>query len=89
MAGYLSNSLQGVHRSTCAAFFLSTHLCTCTKEHLVHTCLHKMYPRVFFEQEVLRALAEFNAVKIVRMVCARITTHDFHSSSNLSVPYVY
>ena len=29
-----------VHRSTRAAFFSSTHLCTRTKEHLVHACLY-------------------------------------------------
>ena len=41
-----------MYRSTGAAFFSSTHLCTRTEEQLVHVCLHKMYPRVFFKQEV-------------------------------------
>ena len=41
-----------------------------------------MYPRVFFEQEVLHVLAESNVVEIARIACARITTRDFHSSSN-------
>ena len=58
-----------------------------TKKHLVHACLHKIYLRVFFEQEVLRVLAELNTIEIARIVCARITTGDFHSSSNRAVQY--
>ena len=63
------------------------HLCTRTKECLVHVCLHKMYQRVFLEQEVLHVLTELNTVEIARTACARITTFDFHSSSNRAVPY--
>ena len=77
-----------VYWSTCAAFFSSTHLCTRTKEHLVHACLYKMYPRVFFEQEVLRVLTELNTVEIAHIVCALITTHNFHSSSNQAILYL-
>ena len=44
--------------------------------------LHKMYPPVFFEQEVLHVLAELNVVEIARIACACITASDFHSSSN-------
>ena len=58
-----------------------------TKEHLVHPCLLKMYPRVFFEKKVLRVLAELNAFEIARIMCARIATCDFHSSSYQAVPY--
>ena len=46
-----------------------------------------MYPRVFFEQEVLHVLAVLNAVEIACFVCGDITTRDFHSSSNRAVPY--
>ena len=46
-----------------------------------------MYPRVFFEQEVLRVLAELNAIEIARIACACITTRDFYLSSNRAVPY--
>ena len=74
-----------VQMSTHAVFFSSTPLCTHAKEQLVHECLHKMYLRVFFEQEVLLVLAELNAVEIARIMCAFITTHDFHSSSNRAV----
>ena len=77
-----------VHRSTRAAFFSSTHLCTLTKEHLEIASLHKMYPRVFFEQEVLRVLTELNVVEMAHIACACITTRDFNSSSNRAVPYV-
>ena len=77
-----------MHRLTRAAFFSSTHLCTHTKEHLVHACLHKMYPQVFLEQEVLRVLAELNAVEIACIVYARITTCKFYSSSNRAVTYI-
>ena len=59
----------------------------CTKKHLVHPCLHKIYLRVFFQQEVLRVLAELNKIEIARIVCARITTRDFHSSLNRAVLY--
>ena len=76
-----------VHRSTRAAFFSSTQLCTRAKEHLLHASLHKKYPRVYFEQEVLRVLAELNSVEIARIVCACITTRDFYSSSNRAVLY--
>ena len=62
-------------RSTRAVFFLSTHVCTCTETQLVHMCLHKMCTPVFFEQEVLRVLAELNESEITG-----ITTHDFPSS---------
>ena len=78
-----------MHRSTRAAFSSSTHLCMHTKKHLVHPCLHKMYPQVFFEQEILRVLTELNTVEIARIVCVRITTCDFHSSSNQAVSYIY
>ena len=44
--------------------------------------LHKMYLRVFFEQEVLRVLAELNKSEITCIACARITTHDFPLSLN-------
>ena len=71
-----------VHKTTRAAFFSSTHLCTRTKEHLLHVCLHKKYPPVYFEQEVLHVLAELNAVEIAHIACACITTRDFYSSSN-------
>ena len=49
---------------------------------LVHACLHEMYPRVFFKQVVLRALAELNTSEITRIAYARITTHDFTASLN-------
>ena len=65
----------------------STQLCTRAKEHLLHASLHKSYPRVYFEQEVLRVLAELNSVEIARIVCACITTRDFYSSSNRAVLY--
>ena len=78
-----------VHRLTRAAFISITHLCTCTKEHLVIASLHKIYPRAFFEQEVLRVLAELNAVEIARIACACITTRDFYSISNRAVLYMY
>ena len=57
------------------------------KEHLEIVSLHKVYPRVFFKQEVLRVLAELNAVEIARIAFACITTRDFYSSSNRAVPY--
>ena len=59
-----------MYRSTCAAFFLSTHVCTCTEAQLVQVCLHKMYPRVFFEQNVLRGLAKLNAIEITGIAFA-------------------
>ena len=43
-------------------------------------------PASIFEQEILRVLTELNAIEIA---CARITTCDFHSSSNQAVPYIY
>ena len=55
---------------------------------LVHAWLHKMYPRVFIEQEVLRVLTELNAIEITCIACAHITTCDFHSSLNRAVPYL-
>ena len=81
-----------VYRSTRATFFLSTHLCNRTEVQLVHVCLHKMYPQVFFEEEVLRVLAELNTIEITtieitRITCACITTHDFPLSLNQAVPY--
>ena len=44
-------------------------------------------PASFFEQEVLRVLAELNTVEIACIECARITTRDFQSSSNRAVLY--
>ena len=57
-----------------------------TEAQLVHTCLHKMYPRVIFEQEILHALAELNTSEIAHIAYACITTQDFPSSSNQAVP---
>ena len=76
-----------MRRLTRAAFFSNTHLCMRSKEHLVHECLHKIHPRIFFKQEVLRVLAELNAVEIARIACAYVTTRDFYSSLNRAVPY--
>ena len=56
--------------------------------HLVHPWLHKMYPLVCFEQEVLHVLAELNMIEHTRIACACITKHNFHSSLNQAVPYV-
>ena len=77
-----------MHRSTRAAFFSNTQLCTRAKAHLIHVCLHKLYPQVFFEQEALRVLAKLNAVEIAPVDCTCITTHDFYSSSNRAVLHV-
>ena len=78
-----------INRSTLAASFLSTHLHIRTKAQLVHACLHKIYPRIFFEQEALRALTELNAIEITYIACARITTRDFPSSLNRAVPQLH
>ena len=64
-----------IYRSTRAVFFFTTNVCARTETQLVHTCLHKMCPPVFFEQEVLRVLAELNENEITA-----ITTRDFPSS---------
>ena len=66
-----------MYRSTRAVFFLSTHLCTCTEPQLIHLCLHGIYPRVFFEQEVLRVLTKLNTSEIMCIAYARITTCDY------------
>ena len=55
------------------------------KEHLVYVCLHNMDPPVFFEQEVLRVLAELNAVEIAHIVCACITSLNFKSSYTVRI----
>ena len=59
-----------VYRLTHTVFFSSTHLCTSTDPQMVHTCLHKMCPQVFFEQEVLCVLPELNESEITHIVCA-------------------
>ena len=69
-------------------FFEHSLICTRMEAQLVHAWLHKMYPRVFIEQEVLRVLTELNAIEITCIVCAHITTCDFHSSLNRAVPYL-
>ena len=71
-----------MYKLTLAAFFSSTHLCMHTEAQLVRVCLHKMYPRVFFEQEALHVLAQLNAIEIVHITCACITTREFPSSLN-------
>ena len=62
-----------VYRSTCAAFFSSIPLCMRTEAQLVHAlvhaCLHKMYSRVLFEQEVLHVPTELNAIEITGIAC--------------------
>ena len=55
----------------------------------MHACLHKMYPQVFFEQKVLRLLAELNAIEITRITCARFPTCNFPLSLNRAVPYTH
>ena len=87
VVGYLSRSLpkdNRTYRSTHAVFFSSTNFCTRTEPQLVHTCLHKMYPPVFFFPVVLRVLAEINMSEIMH-----ITTRDFPSSLNQAVPYMF
>ena len=66
-----------LYKLTCAVFFSSTHLGMRTEPQMVHACLHKIYPQVFFEQEVLHVLAELSTSEITRIACVRITTHDF------------
>ena len=77
-----------MHGLTRAVLFSSTHLSTRMELYLVHARSHKIYPRVFFEQINLRVLTELNVSQITRILCARITTHDFPSSSNRAVPYI-
>ena len=75
-----------MYRSTHIIFFARTHLCIRVEPQLVHTCLHKMYLQVFFEQVVLRVLAELIVRKIMCIACVGIiTTHDFPLSLNRPV----
>ena len=71
-----------MHRSTCAAFFSSTHLCMHTRN-IWYTCA--CVPTNVFEQEVLCVLTELNVIEIACIVFAHITTSEFHSSSNQTV----
>ena len=50
-----------------------------------HMPTQYMPTSILFEQEVLHVLAALNVIKITCIPCAHITTHDFHSSSNLTV----
>ena len=76
-------------RSIRAAFFSSTHLCTRTEPQLVHECLHETYPQAFFEQAVLRVLAELNTNEYTHNMSARTTTRNFPSSLYQAVPHMH
>ena len=52
------------------------------------TCmLIQNVPVSIFRARSLRVLAELNTVEIARIVCAHITTCDFHSSLNQAILY--
>ena len=75
VVGYFSrrpHQQSHVQVDLCFAFFVSTHLSTHEEPQLVHASLHKMYPQVFFEQVVLRVLAELTAREITHIACKDI-----------------
>ena len=53
---------------------------------MVHRCLHKIYPRVFFKQEVLRVLAELNAIEITRNACVQLLPQQTSLLLSVSPP---